>query len=166
MACASPRGEGPLLKTQSGLPYRYAGIRSAWVRACERARIEDLNIHDLRGRAGVDQLTGTASNAPRTQSLILACPEGLEPPTCCLEVWSSIERHGGCARSLSNSGHGRAHRQDAGRQTSVRRAHERVAHAPCSRLQGRLCGVCCCWRRVVECLHPATSCPSRMTAFG
>jgi hypothetical protein len=97
MACASPRGEGPLLKTQSGLPYRYAGIRSAWVRACERARIEDLNIHDLRGRAGVDQLTGTAWNAPRTQSLILACPEGLEPPTCCLEVWSSIERHCGCA---------------------------------------------------------------------
>jgi integrase len=56
-ACAEGREkEGPLLKTQSGLPYRYAGIRSAWVRACERAGIEDLNIHDLRGRAGVDKL--------------------------------------------------------------------------------------------------------------
>jgi hypothetical protein len=49
-ACAEGREkQGPLLKTQSGLPYRYAGIRSAWVRACERAGIEDLNIHDLRG---------------------------------------------------------------------------------------------------------------------
>lgn len=47
---------GHLLKTQSGHGYRYSGIRSAWERACTRAGIEDLHIHDLRGRAGVDAL--------------------------------------------------------------------------------------------------------------
>lgn len=46
---------GHVLKTQSGTGYRYAGIRSAWVRACDRAGLEDLNIHDLRGRAGMDK---------------------------------------------------------------------------------------------------------------
>ncbi len=53
---ACERGDkiGHVLKTQSGHGYRYSGIRSAWVRACERAGIEDLNIHDLRGRAGMD----------------------------------------------------------------------------------------------------------------
>lgn len=47
---------GRLLKTRTGGPYTYAGMRSAWVRVCKRAGIEDLNIHDLRGRAGVDAL--------------------------------------------------------------------------------------------------------------
>jgi len=47
---------GHLLKTRTGGPYTYAGMRSAWVRVCKRAGIEDLNIHDLRGRAGVDAL--------------------------------------------------------------------------------------------------------------
>lgn len=56
-ACAEGRERiGHVLKTETGKPYRYSGIRSAWVRACERAGIEDLNIHDLRGRAGVDAL--------------------------------------------------------------------------------------------------------------
>ncbi len=56
-ACGDGRDRiGFLLKTQSGRGYRYAGIRSAWVRACERAGLEDLHIHDLRGRAGVDAL--------------------------------------------------------------------------------------------------------------
>lgn len=55
---ACERGDkiGHVLKTQSGTGYRYAGIRSAWVRACERSGITDLHIHDLRGRAGVDAL--------------------------------------------------------------------------------------------------------------
>jgi integrase len=54
---ACERGDriGHVLKTQTGTGYRYAGIRSAWVRACERAGLEDLNIHDLRGRAGMDK---------------------------------------------------------------------------------------------------------------
>lgn len=54
---ACQRGDkiGHVLKTQSGAGYRYAGIRSAWDRACERAGIEDLHIHDLRGRAGMDK---------------------------------------------------------------------------------------------------------------
>lgn len=60
-ACAPASGHriGHVLRTQSGSGYRYAGIRSAWVRACERAGVEDLHIHDLRGRAGVDALGGT-----------------------------------------------------------------------------------------------------------
>lgn len=54
---ACERGDkiGHVLRTQSGTGYRYAGIRSAWIRACERAGIEDVNIHDLRGRAGMDK---------------------------------------------------------------------------------------------------------------
>lgn len=54
---ACERGDkiGHVLKTQSGTGYRYAGIRSAWVRACARAGLDDLNIHDLRGRAGMDK---------------------------------------------------------------------------------------------------------------
>ncbi len=46
---------GHVLRTESGRRYRYSGIRSAWVRACARAGIVDLHIHDLRGRAGMDQ---------------------------------------------------------------------------------------------------------------
>lgn len=55
-ACVRGDKIGHVLQTQSGRGYRYAGIRSAWVRACERAGVEDLNIHDLRGRAGVDAM--------------------------------------------------------------------------------------------------------------
>ena len=43
---------GPLLVQSTGNAYRYAGVRSAWVRAMARAGIEDLHIHDLRGEAG------------------------------------------------------------------------------------------------------------------
>lgn len=44
-------------KTAPGSAYTYWGIRSAWVRACERAGIEldMLHIHDMRGRAGMDK---------------------------------------------------------------------------------------------------------------
>lgn len=60
---------GHVLKTQSGRGYRYSGIRSAWVRACERAGVEDLNIHDLRGRAGVDAL-GAGEDVRQAQRLL------------------------------------------------------------------------------------------------
>lgn len=54
-ACGSERDRiGHLLVQSTGKPYRYAGVRSAWVRAMERAGIENLHIHDLRGRAGAD----------------------------------------------------------------------------------------------------------------
>lgn len=43
---------GHLLVQSTGAPYTYAGVRSAWVRAMEKAGIEDLHIHDLRGEAG------------------------------------------------------------------------------------------------------------------
>lgn len=46
---------GHILKTQSGSGFTYAGMRSKWDRACEQAGVEDLHIHDLRGRAGVDK---------------------------------------------------------------------------------------------------------------
>lgn len=45
---------GHLLVQSTGKAYTYAGIRSAWVRALEKAGVEDLHIHDLRGRAGAD----------------------------------------------------------------------------------------------------------------
>lgn len=55
-SCATGRDRiGYLLVQSTGAPYRYAGIRSAWDRACARAGVEDLNIHDLRGRAGADR---------------------------------------------------------------------------------------------------------------
>lgn len=54
-ACAEGRDRiGYLLVKSTGVPYRYGGVRSAWVRACARAGVEDLHIHDLRGRAGAD----------------------------------------------------------------------------------------------------------------
>lgn len=54
-ACAVGRDRvGHLLVQSTGTPYRYSGVRSAWVRALERAGIDDLHIHDLRGRAGAD----------------------------------------------------------------------------------------------------------------
>jgi len=55
-ACDRGHRIGHVLKTQSGTGFKYAGMRSSWDRACERAGIKDLHIHDLRGRAGVDAL--------------------------------------------------------------------------------------------------------------
>lgn len=76
-ACAVERERiGFLLKTQSGTGYRYSGIRSAWVRACERAEIDDLNIHDLRGRAGVDAL-GEDEDMRAAQKLLGHTSEGM-----------------------------------------------------------------------------------------
>ena len=69
---ACERGDriGHIMKSRNGTGYRYAGMRSAWVRACERAGIEDLNIHDLRGRAGVDMLLSTDEDARQAQRLL------------------------------------------------------------------------------------------------
>lgn len=57
-ACEQGNKIGFVLRTQSGRGFRYSGIRSAWQRACVRAGIEDMNIHDLRGRAGMDATAG------------------------------------------------------------------------------------------------------------
>lgn len=55
-ACAKGDKIGHVLKSERGTGYTYGGLRSSWDRLCERAKVEDLNIHDLRGRAGVDAL--------------------------------------------------------------------------------------------------------------
>lgn len=55
-ACAKGDKIGHVLKSERGTGYTYGGIRSSWVRLCENAKVDDLNIHDLRGRAGVDAL--------------------------------------------------------------------------------------------------------------
>lgn len=56
-ACATGTTRiGHLIKTSSGGPYTYAGMRSAWDRVCKKAGVQDLHIHDLRGRAGVDAM--------------------------------------------------------------------------------------------------------------
>ena len=46
---------GHLVKTQTGSGYTHSGINSAWKRALEKAKVNDLHIHDLRGRAGIDK---------------------------------------------------------------------------------------------------------------
>lgn len=70
-ACAAGTERiGHLLKTQSGHGYRYAGIRSAWDRAAARAGIEDLHIHDLRGRSGVDALEAAGQDIKAAQRLL------------------------------------------------------------------------------------------------
>lgn len=52
-ACYEGRDKiGPMLIQSTGKPYRYSGVRSAWVRAMAKAGIDDLHIHDLRGEAG------------------------------------------------------------------------------------------------------------------
>jgi integrase len=56
---------GHLIKTRTGSRYTYAGIRSAWVRLCARAGIDDLHIHDLRGRAGADLEQSAGREAAR-----------------------------------------------------------------------------------------------------
>jgi integrase len=47
---------GHVLKSERGTGYTYGGLRSSWDRLCEKAGLEDLHIHDLRGRGGVDAL--------------------------------------------------------------------------------------------------------------
>jgi integrase len=64
-ACSTGQKIGHLLKTSTGSPYTYAGLRSAWDRCCKRAGVVDLHIHDLRGRAGVDALEGSDLEAAR-----------------------------------------------------------------------------------------------------
>lgn len=58
IAACGKRGDeiGHVLKSERGTGYTYDGLRHSWDRLCKRAGIEDLNIHDLRGRAGVDAL--------------------------------------------------------------------------------------------------------------
>lgn len=61
-ACFEGRDRvGYLLVQSTGAPYKYAGVRSAWVRAMAKAGIEDLHIHDLRGEAGarISDLVGS-----------------------------------------------------------------------------------------------------------
>jgi integrase len=77
-ACAVDRQRiGHVLKTQSGGSYTYGGIRSAWVRACARAGVADLNIHDLRGRAGVDALEAAGQDVRAAQALLGHSAEGM-----------------------------------------------------------------------------------------
>ena len=77
-ACAEGRHcIGHVLKTQSGGSYTYGGIRSAWVRACTRAGLEDLHIHDLRGRAGVDALEAAGQDVRAAQALLGHSAEGM-----------------------------------------------------------------------------------------
>lgn len=65
-ACGSGTTKlGHLLKTSTGTRYTYAGMRSAWDRACRKAGVEDLHIHDLRGRAGADAVQADSLEGAR-----------------------------------------------------------------------------------------------------
>jgi len=61
---------GHVLKSERGTGYRYAGVRSGWDRLCARAGVEDLNIHDMRGRAGVDVILETGGDIRKAQGLL------------------------------------------------------------------------------------------------
>lgn len=65
--CA-PKDEriGHIIKTQAGAAYTYWGVKSAWDRALRRARLTDLHIHDLRGRAGVEKAKTHGKEAAQT----------------------------------------------------------------------------------------------------
>lgn len=58
IAACGKRGDkiGHVLKSERGTGYTYGGLRSSWDRLCIRAEVDDLNMHDFRGRAGVDAL--------------------------------------------------------------------------------------------------------------
>lgn len=43
--------ETAIIHSKKLQPYRYAGIRSSWVRACRRAGVEGVRIHDIRRTA-------------------------------------------------------------------------------------------------------------------
>lgn len=45
------RPETAIIHTRKLQPYKYAGIRSSWVRACKRAGVEGVRIHDIRRTA-------------------------------------------------------------------------------------------------------------------
>jgi integrase len=65
-SCAAGRDRvGHVLVNRWGAAYTYNGILGAWSRACKRAGITDLHIHDLRGRAGVDVLEDRGIEAAR-----------------------------------------------------------------------------------------------------
>lgn len=65
-ACASGTDKiGHVIKTSSGGGYTYAGMHSAWERACSAAGVVDLHFHDLRGRAGVDVLEASGLESAR-----------------------------------------------------------------------------------------------------
>lgn len=40
-----------IIHTRKRQPYKYAGIRSSWVRACKRAEVKGVRIHDIRRTA-------------------------------------------------------------------------------------------------------------------
>lgn len=62
--------QGSKKASQPGSRYTYSGIRSAWVRACARAKIDlaSFHIHDMRGRAGVDKVE--AEGKEKAQALL------------------------------------------------------------------------------------------------
>lgn len=43
-----------LLHTRTGSQFSYSTIRTLWDRACERAGIDDANIHDIRAKSATD----------------------------------------------------------------------------------------------------------------
>jgi integrase len=65
-SCSAGRDRvGHVLVNRWGGAYTYNGILGAWSRACRRAGIADLHIHDLRGRAGVEVLEDRGIEAAR-----------------------------------------------------------------------------------------------------
>lgn len=52
--------------TQSGTPFTYTALASAWKRACRRAQVTDAHFHDLRAKALTDKERSEGMQAART----------------------------------------------------------------------------------------------------
>lgn len=70
-ACAAGRERrGPLLLNADGCRLPYQTAYTWWTTACAAAGVADLNIHDLRGRAGVDALLAAGEDVRAAQRLL------------------------------------------------------------------------------------------------
>lgn len=78
-----------VIHTRQGQPLTYHGAHSAWVRACDAAKVADANIHDLKHRALTDaerqgkdarRLGGHSSKAMTQRYIEAAGLDWIDPP--------------------------------------------------------------------------------------
>lgn len=76
--CAAGRERiGHVLINGLGKGWGYAGIYKQWAIACRAAGVDDMHIHDLRGRAGVDALLAAGEDVRAAQRLLGHRGEGM-----------------------------------------------------------------------------------------
>ena len=60
---ALPRPHARVFVHEDGTPMTYSAVNSAWKRACRKAGIQDLRVHDLRHTAGTNLLSKSGNLA-------------------------------------------------------------------------------------------------------